>query len=46
MSRCPNTIMFLQPPTFPQLRINRFITDNVIGLIAIYKETLLRCIKC
>ena len=46
MSRCPNTIMFLQHPTFPQLRINRFITDNVIGIIAIYKETLLRCIKC
>ena len=42
----PNSIMFLQHPTFPQLRINRFITDNGIGLIAIYKETLLRCIKC
>ena len=40
MSRCPNTIM-LQHPTFPQLRINHSVTDNVIGLIAIYKETLL-----
>ena len=41
MSRCPNTIMFLQHPTFPQLRINHPVTDSVIGLIAIYKETLL-----
>ena len=40
MSRCPNTIMFLQHPIFPQLRINHSITDNVIGLKAIYKETL------
>ena len=26
--------------TFPKLRINHSVTDNVIGFIAIYKETL------